>query len=109
MSRISVVNSVVSFYTPLVDLSVCEKLLSSRLTAAMAFESSYQLFATSAISSANFRDSAMLTLQKSKDVDEQYRFLSDVARTRYQNAKLALFQAHATFKVRIVSGWGVKG
>lgn len=99
LTRISITNTVTTFYTPSLDLSECEKVLSARLTAALAFESSYEAFCNASISSANFKDNATLALQKSKDVDSQYIFLKSVANSRYQDAKLCLQGARTDFTV----------
>ncbi|KAK5699428.1 hypothetical protein LTR17_023238 [Elasticomyces elasticus] len=99
LSRMSISNGLASFYTPSLDLSVCEKDLSARLTAALAFETSFEAFMNADVTSTNFGNSATLALQKSGDMDSEYTFLAALAKQRYHDAKACLQEARsaATF------------
>ncbi|KAK3312181.1 hypothetical protein B0H66DRAFT_632715 [Apodospora peruviana] len=99
LSRVSISNSVTSFYTPSLDLSVCEKVLTSRLTAALAFESSYEAFCNADVTSSNFSKATNLALQKSQDVDAEYAFLFAESKRRYRDAQIGLQEARINSKV----------
>lgn len=99
LSLVSIANNVLSFCTPSLDLSECQKVLTARLNAGLAFEVFYQSFSASYVSTVNFKDAI---LQNSKDVDSQDSFLTSVAKSRYSNAVNYLQAARANFTVTII-------